>query len=258
MLVFTAPSFDRVFKIIKDQFAPQKEVTQERVRECYRLVKEHDRVGRMADTQEFENFVIEKRFVSDELMNELLTEAASQVEDLGDKILIRHLYMERKMIPLNLFIDGATDEQLYHAIEEYGCAIKQLAAANIFPGDMLFKNFGVTRHGRVVFYDYDEICYMTEVNFRHIPEPLYPEQELSGEPWYSVREQDVFPEEFAQFLCQDTKIRHYLQQYHSELFCADYWQKLQNRIISGHVEDVYAYRDELRFCRRFSEVASVA
>ncbi|WP_265524589.1 bifunctional isocitrate dehydrogenase kinase/phosphatase [Providencia rustigianii] len=258
MLVFTAPSFDRVFKIIKDQFAPQKEVTQERVRECYRLVKEHDRVGRMADTQEFENFVIEKRFVSDELMNELLTEAASQVEDLGDKILIRHLYMERKMIPLNLFIDGATDEQLYHAIEEYGCAIKQLAAANIFPGDMLFKNFGVTRHGRVVFYDYDEICYMTEVNFRHIPEPLYPEQELSGEPWYSVREQDVFPEEFAQFLCQDTKIRHYLQQYHSELFCADYWQKLQNRIISGHVEDVYAYREELCFCRRFSEVASVA
>ena len=189
-------------------------------------------------------------------MTELLTESPSQVEDLGDKILIRHLYMERKMIPLNIFMDEASDEQLYHAIEEYGCAIKQLAAANIFPGDMLFKNFGVTRHGRVVFYDYDEICYMTEVNFRHIPEPLYPEQELSGEPWYSVREQDVFPEEFAQFLCQDPKVRDYLQLHHQDLFSADYWQKLQKRILDGYVEDVFAYSEDQRFCRRFLRAIS--
>ncbi|BBV02628.1 bifunctional isocitrate dehydrogenase kinase/phosphatase [Providencia rettgeri] len=255
MLVFTSPSFDRVFKIIKDQFAPQKQVTRERVLECYRLVKEHDRVGRMADTQEFENFVISKSSISDELMAELLKEVPSQIEDLGDNILIRHLYMERKMIPLNIYMDNATDAQLHNALNEYGWAIKQLAAANIFPGDMLFKNFGVTRHGRVVFYDYDEICYMTEVNFRKIPEPLYPEQELSSEPWYSIGEQDVFPEEFASFICQNEKIRHYLQQYHADLFSADYWQKLQNRILAGHVEDVYAYREELRFCHKFSEVA---
>ncbi|WP_272676723.1 bifunctional isocitrate dehydrogenase kinase/phosphatase [Providencia huaxiensis] len=255
MLVFTSPSFDRVFKIIKDQFAPQKQVTRERVLECYRLVKEHDRVGRMADTQEFENFVISKSAISDELMTELLKEAPSQIEDLGDNILIRHLYMERKMIPLNIYMDNATDAQLHHSLNEYGLAIKQLAAANIFPGDMLFKNFGVTRHGRVVFYDYDEICYMTEVNFRKIPEPLYPEQELSSEPWYSIGEQDVFPEEFASFICQNEKIRHYLQQYHADLFSADYWQKLQNRILAGYVEDVYAYREELRFCHKLNEVA---
>lgn len=223
MLVFTSPSFDRVFKLIKDEFAPQKEVTRERVQECYRLVKEHDRVGRMADTQEFENFIIEKRYISDELMAELLKEAPSLIEDLGDKILIRHLYMERKMTPLNIYMDEADEAQLHHVIDEYGQAIKQLAAANIFPGDMLFKNFGVTRHGRVVFYDYDEICYMTEVNFRKIPEPMYPEQELSGEPWYSVGEQDVFPEEFALFLCQDPKIRGYLQKRHANLFTAEYW-----------------------------------
>lgn len=254
MLVFTAPSFDRVFKIIKDQFAPQKQVTRERVLECYRLVKEHDRVGRMADTQEFENFVISKFAISDELMVELLKEAPSQIEDLGENILIRHLYMERKMIPLNIYMDNATDEQLNNALNEYGWAIKQLAAANIFPGDMLFKNFGVTRHGRVVFYDYDEICYMTEVNFRKIPAPLYPEQELSNEPWYSIGEQDVFPEEFAAFICQSAKIRHYLQQYHADLFSPEYWQKLQHRILAGHVEDVYAYREELRFCYKFNEI----
>ncbi|EOG1934794.1 bifunctional isocitrate dehydrogenase kinase/phosphatase [Providencia stuartii] len=253
MLVFTSPSFDRVFKLIKDEFAPQKEVTRERVQECYRLVKEHDRVGRMADTQEFENFIIEKRYISDELMAELLKEAPSLIEDLGDKILIRHLYMERKMTPLNIYMDEADEAQLHHVIDEYGQAIKQLAAANIFPGDMLFKNFGVTRHGRVVFYDYDEICYMTEVNFRKIPEPMYPEQELSGEPWYSVGEQDVFPEEFALFLCQDPKIRGYLQKRHANLFTAEYWQGLQNRIRSGYIEDVYAYREDLRFSLRFGQ-----
>ncbi|HEM8880344.1 TPA: bifunctional isocitrate dehydrogenase kinase/phosphatase [Providencia stuartii] len=253
MLVFTSPSFDRVFKLIKDEFAPQKEVTRERVQECYRLVKEHDRVGRMADTQEFENFIIEKRYISDELMAELLKEAPSLIEDLGDKILIRHLYMERKMTPLNIYMDEADEAQLHHVIDEYGQAIKQLAAANIFPGDMLFKNFGVTRHGRVVFYDYDEICYMTEVNFRKIPEPMYPEQELSGEPWYSVGEQDVFPEEFALFLCQDPKIRGYLQKRHANLFTAEYWQGLQNRIRSGYIEDVYAYREDLCFSLRFGQ-----
>ncbi len=252
MLVFTAPAFDRVFKIIKDTFAPQKNVTKARVQECYRIVKEHDRVGRMADTQEFENFVINKSAISHELMAELLNEAPSQIEDLGDKILIRHLYMERKMVPLNIYMDNANSEQLNNALNEYGWAIKQLAAANIFPGDMLFKNFGVTRHGRVVFYDYDEICYMTEVNFRHIPEALYPEQELSGEPWYSIGEHDVFPEEFASFICQNKQIRDYLQRYHEDLFSADYWQKLQKRILDGYVEDVYAYREELRFCYQFN------
>lgn len=252
MLVFTSPSFDRVFKLIKDKFAPQKEVTRERVQTCYRLVKEHDRVGRMADTQEFENFIIDKRYLSDELMEELFKETPSLIEDLGDKILIRHLYMERKMTPLNIYMDQADETQLKYVIDEYGQAIKQLAAANVFPGDMLFKNFGVTRHGRVVFYDYDEICYMTEVNFRCIPEVMYPEQELSAEPWYSIGEHDVFPEEFAQFLCQDPKTRAYLQELHGNLFSAKYWQGLQDRIRSGHIEDVYAYREELRFCRRFA------
>ncbi|QXF32154.1 bifunctional isocitrate dehydrogenase kinase/phosphatase [Photorhabdus luminescens] len=250
MLVFTSPSFDRVFKVIKDRFAPQKEVTQERVQECYRLVKEHDRVGRMADTQEFENFVIDKARISPELMEELQKEVPEKLEDLGDKILIKHLYMERRMTPLNIYMEQVEEQKLKDAIEEYGNAIKQLAAANIFPGDMLFKNFGVTRHGRVVFYDYDEICYMTEVNFRDIPPPRYPEDELAGEPWYSVAANDVFPEEFRHFLCTDNHIRRYFEEMHSDLFKADYWRALQERIRNGHVEDVFAYRRKQRFSQR--------
>ncbi|EPS8064616.1 bifunctional isocitrate dehydrogenase kinase/phosphatase [Escherichia coli] len=251
MLVFMLPGFDRVFKVIKDRLAPQKEMSAAHVRACYQLVKEHDRVGRMADTQEFENFVLEKRHISPALMELLLQEAAEKITDLGEQIVIRHLYIERRMVPLNIWLEQVEGQQLRDAIEEYGNAIRQLAAANIFPGDMLFKNFGVTRHGRVVFYDYDEICYMTEVNFRDIPPPRYPEDELASEPWYSVSPGDVFPEEFRHWLCADPRIGPLFEEMHADLFRADYWRALQNRIREGHVEDVYAYRRRQRFSVRF-------
>ena len=254
MLVFTLPGFDRVFKVIKDKFAPQKEMSAAHVRACYQLVKEHDRVGRMADTQEFENFVLEKRHISPALMELLLQEAAEKITDLGEQIVIRHLYIERRMVPLNIWLEQVEGQQLRDAIEEYGNAIRQLAAANIFPGDMLFKNFGVTRHGRVVFYDYDEICYMTEVNFRDIPPPRYPEDELASEPWYSVSPGDVFPEEFRHWLCADPRIGPLFEEMHADLFRADYWRALQNRIRDGHVEDVYAYRRRQRFSVRYGEM----
>ncbi|HFL9730127.1 TPA: bifunctional isocitrate dehydrogenase kinase/phosphatase [Escherichia coli] len=254
MLVFTLPGFDRVFKVIKDKFAPQKEMSAAHVRACYQLVKEHDRVGRMADTQEFENFVLEKRHISPALMELLLQEAAEKITDLGEQIVIRHLYIERRMVPLNIWLEQVEGQQLRDAIEEYGNAIRQLAAANIFPGDMLFKNFGVTRHGRVVFYDYDEICYMTEVNFRDIPPPRYPEDELASEPWYSVSPGDVFPEAFRHWLCAAPRIGPLFEEMHADLFRADYWRALQNRIREGHVEDVYAYRRRQRFSVRYGEM----
>ncbi len=247
MLVFTLPGFDRVFKVIKDQFPPQKEMSAAHVRACYQLVKEHDRVGRMADTQEFENFVLEKRQIAPALMALLLREASQKITDLGDRIAISHLYIERRMVPLNIWFERVSGQQLRDAVEEYGNAIRQLAAANIFPGDMLFKNFGVTRHGRVVFYDYDEICYMTEVNFRDIPPPRYPEDEMSAEPWYSVAPGDVFPEEFRHWLCADPQIGPLFEEMHADLLRADYWRGLQTRIKNGHVEDVYAYRRRQRF-----------
>lgn len=251
MLVFTLPGFDRVFKVIKDKFAPQKEMSAAHVRACYQLVKEHDRVGRMADTQEFENFVLDKRQIAPELMALLLQEAPGKITDLGDRIAISHLYIERRMVPLNIWLEQAEGQVLHDAIEEYGNAIRQLAAANIFPGDMLFKNFGVTRHGRVVFYDYDEICYMTEVNFRVIPPPRYPEDEFASEPWYSVSPGDVFPEEFRHWLCADPRIGALFEEMHADLFRADYWRRLQTRIKNGHVEDVYAYRRRQRFSVRY-------
>ena len=199
MSVFTMPSYDFVFKIIKDRFTPPKEMTREQVREKYRMVKRADRAGRMADTQEFNNLAFARDRFSDELMEELHKVAPSVIEEHGKALIIRHVYVERRMTPLNLYLQGATDEQVHDVMDEYGNAIKQLASANIFPGDMLLKNFGVTRHGRVVFYDYDEIVPLVDCNFRTIPAARTEAEEMASTPWYTVGPNDIFPEEFRLF-----------------------------------------------------------
>ncbi|MGI0116821.1 bifunctional isocitrate dehydrogenase kinase/phosphatase [Zooshikella sp. RANM57] len=253
MIAFTLPSSQTVFKVIKDNIAPQKEVNKETVKKKYYLVKMHDRVGRMADTQEFSHFAFPKDRFHPELLAELLTEAHSVVRVVDDLVIIDHLYTERRMIPLNLYIKDASEQQLESVLDDFGNAIKQLAAANIFPGDMLLKNFGVTRHGRIVFYDYDEICYLTECNFRRIPPPRFPEDEMAAEPWYSVGVNDVFPEEFAIFIFADTRIRKCFTELHGELFDAGYWQRIQQVIREKEVVDVFPYRRKRRLARRMDE-----
>ncbi|MBK5000314.1 bifunctional isocitrate dehydrogenase kinase/phosphatase [Pseudomonas sp. S31] len=242
MSVFTLPGFNTVFKVIKDRFSPSKTVDRATVIDKYRLVKSVDRVGRMADTQEFADFRFPLGKFEPACLAELLEVAPSTVLLEGDTVLIRHCWTERRMTPLNLYLEQASEAQVLEALEDYGLAIKQLAAANIFPGDMLLKNFGVTRHGRVVFYDYDEISFLTEVNFRHIPPPRYPEDEMSGEPWYSIGPHDVFPEEFPPFLFADMGQRRLFSRLHGELYDADYWKGLQAAIREGKVIDVFPYR----------------
>ena len=246
MSVFTLPGFNTVFKVIKDRFSPSKTVDRATVIEKYRLVKSIDRVGRLADTQAFADFRFPVARFAPQCLAELLEVAPSTVVLEGDTVLIRHCWTERRMTPLNLYLEQASEAQVLEVLEDYGLAIKQLAAANIFPGDMLLKNFGVTRHGRVVFYDYDEISYLTEVNFRHIPPPRYPEDELSGEPWYSIGPHDVFPEEFPPFLFADLGQRRLFTRLHGELFDASYWQGLQAAIRDGKVIDVFPYRRKAR------------
>lgn len=242
MTVFTLSGFNTVFKIIKDRFSPSKTVDRATVIDRYRMVKYVDRVGRLADTQEFSDLRFPLAKFEAECLRELLEVAADTVEVQGDEVLIRHCWTERRMTPLNIYLETANEQQITDALEDYGLAIKQLAAANIFPGDMLLKNFGVTRHGRVVFYDYDEISYLTEVNFRKIPEPRYPEDEMSAEPWYSVGPHDVFPEEFPRFLFTDAKLRKEFKKIHADLFTAEYWQGLQKAIREGKVIDVFPYK----------------
>lgn len=252
MLVFTLPSYPYVFKVIKDVILPPKETDRQQVKEKYLLVKYHDRVGRMADTLEYKDVALPKERFTAELLEELRRLAPSVIEEDGDSLIIRHVYIERRMIPLNMYLDDAGEEQVDHAVREYGSAIKQLAAANIFPGDMLFKNFGVTRFGRVVFYDYDEIAYMTDCQFRRMPPPRTPEDEMAAEPWYPVGANDIFPEEFAPFLLADPRVRKVFLEHHGDLLDAGYWNTIQARLAAGHIEDVFPYPEALRFRNRFA------
>jgi isocitrate dehydrogenase kinase/phosphatase len=259
MLVFDLPSFPYVFKVIKDRFPPQKDITREQVQGKYLLVKSHDRVGRMADTLEYSNVAFPRQRFDDELVDELKRECASLLEEDGDALVIRHVYIERRMIPLNIYLGEANERQIESAVIEYGNAIKDLVAANIFPGDMLWKNFGVTRQGKVVFYDYDEIEYLTDCNFRRVPEARTEEDELSGEVWYPVGPKDVFPETFGPFLLGNPSVREVFLKHHADLLDASFWQGHKERILAGHVHDVFPYEASRRFAhqRRRSPAGAV-
>ena len=252
MLVFTLPSYPYVFKVIKDVISPPKDTDRRQVMEKYLLVKYHDRVGRMADTLEYKDVAFPKDRFAPGLLEELHAFAPTVIEEEGDTLIVKHVYIERRMVPLNMHLDGANDDQVAHTIRDYGNAIRQLAAANIFPGDMLFKNFGLTRFGRVVFYDYDEIAYMTDCAFRRMPAPRTPEDEISAEPWYPVGPNDVFPEEFAAFLLGDPRVRKVFLEHHADLLDADCWNAIKRRIAAGHIEDVFPYPEALRFRNRFA------
>ena len=247
MLVFDLPSFPVVFKIIKDFYPPQKDTTREQIMAKYLLVKQHDRVGRMADTLEFSNVALPRHRFEDELIAELKHFCGSLLEDDGQTLVIRHAYIERRMIPLNIYLQEAAPAQIAQVVVEYGNAIKDLVSANIFPGDMLWKNFGVTRHGKVVFYDYDEIEYLTDCNFRRVPEPRNAEEEMSGEIWYAVRPRDVFPETFEPFLLGNPAVREVFMAQHADLLDAAYWQQHKERILAGYVHDVFPYDPSRRF-----------
>ncbi|MGJ7511908.1 bifunctional isocitrate dehydrogenase kinase/phosphatase [Variovorax sp. GT1P44] len=265
MLVFDLPSFPYVFKVIKDFYPPQKDTTREQIKSKYMLVKQHDRVGRMADTLEYSDVGFPMDRFEPELIEEIRRFAPSQLE-IGDRdgngemeVVVKHVYIERRMIPLNIYLQEAFDQmeqpehakragkQLEHAVVEYGNAIKDMVAANIFPGDMLFKNFGVTRGGKVVFYDYDEIEYLTDCNFRKVPTPRNEEDEMSGEVWYSVGPKDVFPETFGPFLLGNAAVREAFMSHHADLLDAAFWQSHKQRIQAGQMLDVFPYDEAQRF-----------
>ena len=253
MLVFDLPSFPYVFKVIKDFYPPQKDTSRELIKSKYLLVKTHDRVGRMADTLEYSNVAFPRDRFDDELIAEIQKFAPSQLEisdrdgDGKTEVILKHVYIERRMIPLNIFLQDAKPEQIAAAVVEYGNAIKDLVAANIFPGDMLWKNFGVTRHGKVVFYDYDEIEYLTDCNFRKVPEPRNEEEEMSGEIWYKVGPKDVFPETFGPFLLGHPGVRDVFMKHHGDLLDPAFWQGHKERIAAGDVLDVFPYDPAKRF-----------
>ncbi|HEU4474593.1 MAG TPA: bifunctional isocitrate dehydrogenase kinase/phosphatase [Gemmatimonadales bacterium] len=249
MAVFTLPSFSTVFKIIKDSFGAPKNTTRQAVMDKYHFVFVRDRVGRLADAQEFEHLEFPRRCFPDDLLEYLLAVAGTTVRVEDDRVVIRQLYTERRVTPLNLFLREAAEGAACEAVLDYGNAIKDLAAADIFTGDMLLKNFGVTRHGRVICYDYDELCLLSECRFRRLPQPASIEEEFAAEPWFHVGEMDVFPEEFRAFLVPPGPVREAFLAAHGDLLRVEFWQGVQRRVAAGEVFDVFPYRRSARLRR---------
>ncbi|MGE5176925.1 MAG: bifunctional isocitrate dehydrogenase kinase/phosphatase [Hyphomicrobiales bacterium] len=241
MIVFVLPGLDVVFKVIRDRFPPPKTVTHREVREKYRLVFRHDRAGRLVDAQEFEHLEFPAARFDPALLDELLTGASETVSLRGDRVAFRHLYTERRLIPLDLYLQGASAAAARGAVLDYGQVLKDLAATNIFPGDMLLKNFGVSRHGRVIFYDYDELCLLTDCRFRELPAAATTEEEVASEPWYFVGEHDIFPEEFRSFLGLRGDLLDVFLAAHRELLAPGFWRRMQDLHRNGVVPDIYPY-----------------
>ena len=252
MTVFTLPSYDMVFKIIKDRIDPPKSTTRQEVMERYDLVFKHDRAGRLVDAQEFEHLTFERKRFSAGLLAELAEFAPKTVHVSQDTVDIEHLYIERRLTPLNLYIKEAGDHAVRQAVIDYGRAIKDLAASNIFPGDILLKNFGVTRHGRVVFYDYDELCAITSCKFRKMPQPRNFEDEFEADPWFFVGPLDIFPEEFNTFLGLQEPLRSLFIDHHGDLFETDFWKRMQALHRAGEFLDIVPYPDHRRLTNHYT------
>ncbi len=257
MSVFTLPSYPYVFKVIKDHFDPPKMIDRKTVKQKYRMVKMHDRIGRMADTLEFSHVALPADRFSAELIAELQANISSSLSFSDDQIIIHHLYIERRMTPLNIYLEYGSPEDLEKTIIDYGNAIKEMIAANIFPGDMLLKNFGVTRHGRIVFYDYDEICNMNEINIRRVPLARTVEQEMASEPWYHISDDDFFPEQFEHFVVSHPKVRQIFLKHHTDLLDPAYWKQVQSDIANNIYRDIFPYAQKQRFINRYPELYGV-
>ncbi|MDC0471105.1 bifunctional isocitrate dehydrogenase kinase/phosphatase [Candidatus Pseudothioglobus singularis] len=253
MSVFTFPMYPYVFKVINDQFAPPKMGTKEMVKDRYYFVKNHVRIGRLADTWEFSNVAFPLKDIDDALLKELEKKASSNIEIENDLLIIKHMYIENKMTPLNMYLETANIKQQNHIINDYGKAIDELINSNIFPGDMLTKNFGVTRQNRVVFYDYDEITLMSTPIFKKIPKAKTYEQEMASEPWYYVGQNDVFPEEFKYFMLPNPYMKEVFNKKYKKLLDADYWVSIQEKIKQNGVMDYYPYGSEKRMCEIYKD-----
>jgi isocitrate dehydrogenase kinase/phosphatase len=209
--------------------------------ERYQLVFRHDRAGRLVDAQEFKRLQFPIDRFAPELIEELKNEAASTVRFENGELVIGHVYIERRMTPLNLYVRNASREDAERAVVDYGQCIRDLAVTNIFAGDLLLKNFGVTRHGRVIFYDYDELCAVTDCRFRDVPQAQNEEDEMRAEAWFHVNDNDVFPETFMQFLGFDPQLKEAFVKVHGEIMTADWWRGIQQRLLEGEVLEVLPY-----------------
>ncbi len=237
MIVFTLPSLDLVFKVIRDRFGAPKTNSRADVIERYQFVFRHDRAGRLVDAQEFKRLRLPRARFMQDLADELLHDASESCRIEDEHLIVEHCYIERRLRPLNLFLREADPAAAEAAIIDYGESLRDLAASNVFPGDLLLKNFGVTSHGQVIFYDYDELCLVSDCVFRELPQPRCEEEEASAEPWFQCGPNDVFPEQWLQFLSIPKALQPVFLEHHAELLTASWWRGAAARTLPEPVSE---------------------
>lgn len=246
MVVFTMPRYDLVFKVIRDRFPLIKPITAHGVMQNYRLVFRHDRAGRLVEAQEFEHLEFDRARFTDDLLAEFSRDADQTVSVNSDAVVVHHAYVERRVTPLDVYVREAPEDAARAVVADFGQAVTELAATGIFPGELLPKNFGVTRHGRVVCYDYDELSLLTDFCFRDMPAAQVDDDEYADEAWFGVGPRDVFPEEFSRFLTLPPSLRAVLEQSHGQLFESSFWREMQARVSSGEIVDIFPYHASRR------------
>jgi len=243
MVTFRLPSFDYVFKVIRDTSPKQTFQGRAHVVRQYWKVHRMDRVGRMLDIMTFHNLRFRRASFDPALLDELLETAPGSARVEEDAVVFRYLYAERKIVPLDVYLRDAPvpEEQRQHAVLDYGAAIRDLAAAGLFVGDYMTKNFGVSQYTRVILYDYDDMDDLVNWNFRSLPEPPEWAELLPYEDWLSKGPFDVFPEhDFRKFAVPEQYLE-FFTRHHGELLNPGFWNRIKSELREGHVPDFYPY-----------------
>ncbi len=257
---FTLPDFNYVFKVIKDRpcflrsdSIPPKMVTKDDVIRQYNFIRHRDRVGRMVDTQEFENLRFRKKRFSKELLNEFFHAAKENVRLEGEHVIINHLYVQRKVVPLPLFLLSEKDpEMIRKVILDFGYFFKDLAATGLFPSDLFNTwNYGVTQRARVVLFDYDDIQPLERINFRVKPQPLDEMSILEPEEnWITASPVDFFIDELDRYSGLPGPLKGIFKVVHADLYTIEFWSEIKKRLKRGDIVDITPYDRSKRFLAR--------
>jgi isocitrate dehydrogenase kinase/phosphatase len=257
MIVFTLPNFDFVFKVIKDRpcflrssYETPKMITQEKVKFQYNFVSHRDRAGRMVDTQEFENLRFKKKRFTAPLLDEFSRAATKNVAITDEYVIIQHVYVQRKVVPLPLYFQFEKDpETIRHVLIDFGYFLKDLAGSGVFPCDLFNTwNYGVTHWGRVVLYDYDDVLPIERIRFREKPEPRDEIEETEPEEdWIFATEEDFFVDEIERYSGIPHTLRGVFKSVHGDVYTLKFWNNLTERLKTGEILDVIPYHRNKRF-----------
>lgn len=250
MAAFTLPSFPYVFKIIADK-SDKEGAIKSVVKRKYELVHETDRAGRMLDSLTYKNLQFDRELFTQEIIDEITQRAPSEIKMDENKVVLNHVYVQRKVIPLNIYLKEHENdpEEVKRVLEDWGFCIKGLAVAGIWVGDFKSKNFGVTSTGRIVSFDYDELRELDHLEFEKQPRwhslPSADDEESYASPGTAWHDKHAYgriylPDEFGN-LEISSFLETVFKKLHPDLFNADYWQKIQTELREGKVPDVFPY-----------------